>query len=430
MFLAYAQYDLDGDGQVSRTEYDTHADLTWGTDLGEREYAILEEEWQRADRDGDGVLQLGEIHALALAMHPVPDAGPLGPEGEAMLLMDLDNDGFVTWGEVEAVLAARRWQALKALPKAVRPPCPPRLPRADVTLCRAGTVAQTRSTQEPGQGGDTMKHLGVRSLVVALGFCAALPAAGQMMGGTHMPGGHMPGGPMHGADGTGHDEVTMPGLRGLDATPEESAELAFMFRNFPGLNREVEPARRRHPHLYLVGRSGSGRGAPEPCRRDAPKRVDEGRDPQVFIQSPTLDILFERRATITTEIETSENGIWVTQTSTDRGCRRAPAARGRSERHGRARDAGGARDDDAAGGTGGPVGRTGLGRRPGGDRRRGAGIPPRANLSFSTNVNYIKYLIPCASSHTLAQTAQSPPLQAAAVRSPSPWRARTATALT
>ena len=108
VFLAYAQYDLDGDGQVSRTEYDTHADLTWGTDLGEREYAILEEEWQRADRDGDGVLQLGEIHALALAMHPVPDAGPLGPEGEAMLLMDLDNDGFVTWGEVEAVLRARR----------------------------------------------------------------------------------------------------------------------------------------------------------------------------------------------------------------------------------------------------------------------------------------------------------------------------------
>ena len=30
----------------------------------------------------------------------------------------------------------------------------------------------------------------------------------------------------HGAGGAGHDEVNMPGLRGLDATPRESAELA------------------------------------------------------------------------------------------------------------------------------------------------------------------------------------------------------------
>ena len=29
----------------------------------------------------------------------------------------------------------------------------------------------------------------------------------------------------HGADGTGHDEVNMPGLRGLDATPRESAHI-------------------------------------------------------------------------------------------------------------------------------------------------------------------------------------------------------------
>ena len=108
VFLAYAQYDLDGDGTVSRAEYDRHADLTWGTDLGEREYAILEAEWQRADRDGDGAVHLAEIHALALDMHPVPVTGPLGPEAQAMLLMDLDNDAFVDWSEVEAVLNSRR----------------------------------------------------------------------------------------------------------------------------------------------------------------------------------------------------------------------------------------------------------------------------------------------------------------------------------
>jgi hypothetical protein len=52
---------------------------------------------------------------------------------------------------------------------------------------------------------------------------------GHMLGGMHG----------HGADGTGHYERTMPGLRGENATPEESAELAVLFRNFRTLSREV-----------------------------------------------------------------------------------------------------------------------------------------------------------------------------------------------
>ena len=160
-----------------------------------------------------------------------------------------------------------------------------------------------------------MRHQITRPLVLvlalALGLAGALPATAQMMGGMHMPGG-----PMHGADGTGHDEVTMPGLRGLDATAEESGELAFMFRNFPGLNREVErldDGIRTYtwsddPALAAVLVSHVG---------GMLSRVDEGRDPQVFIQSPTLDILFARRDTIVTEIELTETGVWVTQASTD-----------------------------------------------------------------------------------------------------------------
>lgn len=107
VFLAWTQYDLDGDGTIARAEFDLHAELSWGDSLGEREYALLDGEWAAADTDADGAVRLDEIHALALAMHPVPDTGPLGPEGEAMLGMDLDNDGFVTWDEVEAVLRAR-----------------------------------------------------------------------------------------------------------------------------------------------------------------------------------------------------------------------------------------------------------------------------------------------------------------------------------
>lgn len=125
-----------------------------------------------------------------------------------------------------------------------------------------------------------------------------------------------PGHHKHGADGTGHDEVTMPGLRGLDASPEESAELAHLFRNFPGLNREVE--------LLADGIRtttwSDDPGLAEVLVRHVGgmiARVEAGRDPQVFIQSPTLDILFQRRETITTEIEMTETGVRVLQTSTD-----------------------------------------------------------------------------------------------------------------
>ena len=119
-----------------------------------------------------------------------------------------------------------------------------------------------------------------------------------------------------GAGELAHDMINMPGLRGLDATMEESAELAAMFQNFPEISRQVEllPDGIRtytwseNPDLAAVIVSHVSAMT---------TRVDEGRDPKVFIQSPTLDILFERRAAIVTEIETTENGITVTQTSAD-----------------------------------------------------------------------------------------------------------------
>lgn len=121
----------------------------------------------------------------------------------------------------------------------------------------------------------------------------------------------------HGAGGMmQHDMTVMPGLRGLDATPEESAELAVMFNNFPRITRTVENLPNgirtltysRDADLmdtvvsHVVGMIG---------------RVHEGRDPQVFIQSPTLDILFERRDSILTEMEPTDAGILVIQTSDD-----------------------------------------------------------------------------------------------------------------
>ncbi|OWU84347.1 hypothetical protein ATO6_13795 [Oceanicola sp. 22II-s10i] len=120
----------------------------------------------------------------------------------------------------------------------------------------------------------------------------------------------------HGADGTGHDEVNMPGLRGVDATPEESAEMAVMFRNFRTMNRTVEIL----PDGIRTVTSSSDPEVMEALVSHVTgmiARVEEGRDPQVIIQSPTLDLLFQRGDRIRTEIEVTDAGIVVTQTSDD-----------------------------------------------------------------------------------------------------------------
>ena len=120
----------------------------------------------------------------------------------------------------------------------------------------------------------------------------------------------------HGADGTGHDESTMPGLLGADATPEESAELAVLFRNFQSLHREVE-------NLPNGIRTITYSDDPEVMDvlishvAGMIDRVEEGRDPQIIIQSPTLDIFFERNEAITSEISVTDEGIVVIQTSDD-----------------------------------------------------------------------------------------------------------------
>jgi hypothetical protein len=131
-------------------------------------------------------------------------------------------------------------------------------------------------------------------------------AYAQMHGGMHG----------HGADGTGHDMVNMPGLRGVDATPEESAELAVMFNNFPQITREVTNLP-NGIRTITFSPDEEVMGVIVSHVVGMINRVEEGRDPQVFIQSPTLDILFERRESIQTDIEMTDAGIAVTQTSDD-----------------------------------------------------------------------------------------------------------------
>ena len=151
-------------------------------------------------------------------------------------------------------------------------------------------------------------------LAVPASLVFALAAGGWALAQSGMGQGH--GMHQHGADGTGHDEVNMPGLRGVDASPEESAEIAMMFRGFRTLTREVE---------NLPNGIRTVTNSTDPDVMDALvshvvgmiDRVAEKRDPQIIIQSPTLDIFFLRGDRIETEIEVTDEGIVVVQTSED-----------------------------------------------------------------------------------------------------------------
>ncbi|WP_234988895.1 hypothetical protein [Tropicibacter naphthalenivorans] len=141
------------------------------------------------------------------------------------------------------------------------------------------------------------------TLAVVLTASVASMASAQMMHGHG-----------HGADGTGHDMVGMPGLRGVDATPQESGELRVMFHHFDEIERSVENL----PNGIRTVTSSTNPMVMEALVSHVTgmiARVEEGRDPQVIIQSPTLTPIFAGRDDITSEIDITEEGIVVIQTS-------------------------------------------------------------------------------------------------------------------
>ena len=150
------------------------------------------------------------------------------------------------------------------------------------------------------------------ALLASVGLLICSVAAHAQMHG-HGMGAGMHG---HGADGTGHDEVNMPGLLGENATKEESSELAVMFRNFQTISREVTNISNG---IRTVTRSSDDAVMDVLISHVVGmiERVETGDDPRIFIQSPTLDIFFERGDQIETSIEVTDEGIVVVQTSSD-----------------------------------------------------------------------------------------------------------------
>ncbi|WP_413717867.1 hypothetical protein [Silicimonas sp. MF1-12-2] len=154
--------------------------------------------------------------------------------------------------------------------------------------------------------------LSVAALVAVGAFAAGQTIAVAQMAGHGGGGMHR-----HGAGGMmQHDMTNMPGLRGLDATPEESAELAVMFNNFQLIDRTVENL----PNGIRTITNSSDEEVMANLVSHVTgmiNRVEEGRDPQIFIQSPTLDVFFLKGDRIETEIDITDEGIVVVQTSDD-----------------------------------------------------------------------------------------------------------------
>jgi hypothetical protein len=162
-------------------------------------------------------------------------------------------------------------------------------------------------------GGRRKAVVGLAAILVLAAGASVFPRYGVMAQMADHAGG---GKHLHGADGTGHDEVNMPGLRGLNATAEESAELAVMFRNFDTITREVTNL----PNgIRTVTRSSDNDVMANLVSHVTGMigRVASLDDPQIFIQSPTLDIFFERGDGIESEIEITDEGIVVVQTASD-----------------------------------------------------------------------------------------------------------------
>lgn len=126
-------------------------------------------------------------------------------------------------------------------------------------------------------------------------------------GGSH--GGHNRAGADH-----VHDEVNMPGLQGRDTTDQEVADLKTIFTQHQGIRRSVSP---------LFNGIVTTTESDDPTLRDAiighvammVARLEAGRNPQVMIQSPTLDALFGVYDQIDTTTVPTPNGVKVTQTS-------------------------------------------------------------------------------------------------------------------
>lgn len=149
----------------------------------------------------------------------------------------------------------------------------------------------------------------IRPLLYSIAAVVVLGAgAGGIVLAQHMHGsGHGHG--MH-----EHDEVNMPGLRGENASAQESEELALLFRKFETLSREVE----NMPNGIRTVTRSSNSEVMDALVSHAVGMIDRVHakdDPKIIIQSPTLDAFFLHGDEIVSDVSVEDEGLVVIQTS-------------------------------------------------------------------------------------------------------------------
>jgi hypothetical protein len=172
---------------------------------------------------------------------------------------------------------------------------------AAVTLLAGGLASAQQAGHEPGGAHGMGMH-------------------GMGMHGMGMPGGMGPG--MRGHMGQGMQDRMGPGGNGMvgmghgSATPTEMSEIHGMLINHDQIRRTVT-------NLPNGIRTVTESDDPEIAATIAShvagmgKRVEDGRDPDLPIQSPTLKIIFRNKDKINTTYESTPKGIVVVQTSDD-----------------------------------------------------------------------------------------------------------------
>jgi uncharacterized protein YdcH (DUF465 family) len=167
-----------------------------------------------------------------------------------------------------------------------------------------------------------VRNLLTYALVFGLGVAATFFYLHHTSGGGNHGGGHHSGDvsssghAKHQGGKHEHDEINMPGLQGKDTTDQEVNDLKEIFRSHEGISRRV---------TNVQNGIVTTTEAEDETLREAivshvsmmVTRLQEGRNPEVIIQSPTLDALFDFYDEIDTEIETTELGVKVVQTSSN-----------------------------------------------------------------------------------------------------------------
>lgn len=106
----------------------------------------------------------------------------------------------------------------------------------------------------------------------------------------------------------------MPGLQGKDTSEREVSDLKEIFRSHKGIERNVTNI----PNGIITVTEAKDEVLREAIVSHVSMmvtRLQDGQNPEVIIQSPTLDALFEFHVAIDTEIELTDMGVKVIQTS-------------------------------------------------------------------------------------------------------------------